>query len=131
VGKAKNKKTEKKITLIEKAENIPSNFKSSYLIFFIIFVALLLSFPTYKRNGIWKDDTGLWEDVVRKNPKNARGYNNLGVAYKKSRLIDQAFNEYQIAINLNSNYVDAYSNKGNIYQEKGLLEEAFREIQKL
>ncbi|KKR30391.1 MAG: hypothetical protein UT63_C0100G0002 [Candidatus Gottesmanbacteria bacterium GW2011_GWC2_39_8] len=69
--------------------------------------------------------------MVRKNPKNARGYNNLGVAYKKSRLIDQAFNEYQIAINLNSNYVDAYSNKGNIYQEKGLLEEAFREIQKL
>lgn len=42
---------------------------------------VVLSIATYQRNTVWHDEITLWEDVVKKSPNKARGYNNLGNLY--------------------------------------------------
>ena len=45
---------------------------------------------------IWKDDLSLWEDIVKKSPNKARGYNNLGTSYGYSGWIDMAIKHFVI-----------------------------------
>jgi Tfp pilus assembly protein PilF len=60
-------------------------------------VVLVFGTWTWERNVVWNDRVGLWEDVVRKYPDNARARFNLGSLYMKAgriedgaRLLEQA-----------------------------------------
>ncbi|TAL25355.1 MAG: tetratricopeptide repeat protein, partial [Nitrospirae bacterium] len=87
-------------------------------------VIAVLSITTYARNIIWHDWVSLWEDVVRKSPQKARGYNNLGVAFKNNALIDKAIEYFQISLGLNPGYAIAHYNLGVAYQDRGWLSKA-------
>jgi tetratricopeptide (TPR) repeat protein len=90
----------------------------------LVVIVITLTVVTYARNNVWKDPVTLWEDVVSKSPKKARGNFNLGIAYKSKGLIDKAIEQYRIAIKVKPDYPDAHNNLGNAYQSKGLIDKA-------
>ncbi|MBI4838224.1 MAG: tetratricopeptide repeat protein [Nitrospirae bacterium] len=87
-------------------------------------VVLVLSIATYQRNIIWQDGIRLWEDVVKKSPGNTRGHSNVGFAYYNHGRLDDAIEEYKIAIKLKPDFVDPYIHLGEALAEKGLWDEA-------
>jgi len=78
---------------LSKQRNKGSN-KTFLLILLLIIIAFLIA--SYSRNMIWKDDLSLWEDIVKKSPNKARGYNNLGTSYGYSGWIDMAIKHFVI-----------------------------------
>jgi Tfp pilus assembly protein PilF len=87
-------------------------------------VVLALTAATYARNGLWKSELTLWQDVVRKSPEKARPHNNLGHSYKSQGLFDQAIKHYRIAVILNPGLQKAHYNLGFAYKFKGLIDKA-------
>jgi len=75
----------------------------------------IFSIATYRRNLIWRDDITLWEDTVKRSPKKARPYNNLGFAYGQQGFHDKAVEVCQKAIELDPTYEEAYINLGAAY----------------
>jgi protein O-mannosyl-transferase len=92
-------------------------------------IIVLFAGLTYQRNKVWQDEVTLWTDVVRKSPQKARGYNNLGSAYKKLGQYEDAIREYQTALTLKPDYAMAHYNIGIIYKELGQLDNAIRKYQ--
>lgn len=50
---------------------------------FTLIIAIPLATGTYIRNEVWTDELKFWDDVVKKSPNKAIGYNNRGNAYGK------------------------------------------------
>ena len=90
----------------------------------LVDTVVVFAYSTYSRNFIWQSGEGLWEDVISKSPENARGHNNLGLAYMSKGLTDKAIVQFRISLELNPGYEEAHINLGNIYMAKGLKEEA-------
>ncbi len=78
-------------------------------------VVLLFSGATYARNRVWGSEVNLWEDVVRKSPEKARGYNSLGFALRKRGRLAEAIEEYREAIRLKQDYALAHHNLAYAY----------------
>jgi tetratricopeptide (TPR) repeat protein len=95
---------------------------------FIVLVVALVS-TTHARNGVWRSEVSLWEDVVRKAPENGRGHNNLGNAYGKIGDYDRAFVHLERALSLKPYYPVAYNGLGNAYNAKGLSDKAIENYQ--
>lgn len=93
-----------------------------------IIIVLMLSFAAYKRNLVWQDETGLWEDVAKKSPKNPRAHNNLGVLYKNQERYDEAVRELQLAIRLKPDDADKYNNLGAVFLKLGFYERAIEQF---
>lgn len=90
---------------------------------FILFT-LVLSFMTYSRCSVWKDNITLWEDEVRKNDAYQAGFYNLGIAYYKEGEQDKAIESYSKAIDIDPKYTDAYFSRGLAYDNADNLEKA-------
>jgi tetratricopeptide (TPR) repeat protein len=89
-----------------------------------VLVLLVLSSATFVRNNVWENDFTLWEDSVKKSPKKARPYNNLGIAYLTQGKMDVAEKYYKKALELDPEHTEAYINLGSIYKAKGRMKEA-------
>ncbi|CAB1081966.1 hypothetical protein D1AOALGA4SA_9606 [Olavius algarvensis Delta 1 endosymbiont] len=85
---------------------------------------MVSSYWTYERNRIWRDDIALWTDCTKKSPHKARTYSNLGVAQKKQDLVDEAFQNFLIALQLDPDFADAQFNLGIIFNEQEKTDEA-------
>ncbi|MCC6544400.1 MAG: tetratricopeptide repeat protein [Nitrospirae bacterium] len=94
----------------------------------IAVVVIPLSLLTFKRNLVWGNEVALWTDVVRKSPKKARGYDNLGAAYYKEGRIDEAINEYKTALMFKPDLVEAIYDLAVAYRKKGLYNEAIEQF---
>jgi tetratricopeptide (TPR) repeat protein len=108
----------------------------------LIVIPLALAYATHARNAVWKSPVSLWNDVVKKSPGKARGHSNLGEAYFKAGLMDEAIEHYLVAVNLgpdisairsfeevkeiDPNFAKAYNNLGLAYLSKGLNDEAIK-----
>ncbi|MGE5750817.1 MAG: tetratricopeptide repeat protein [Nitrospirota bacterium] len=79
---------------------------------------------TYARNIVWQSEVSLWEDVIRKSPMKARGYNGLGLAYFNMGRYDMAIEAFTSAITLYPTYGVAFNNIGNAYFRSGLYDRA-------
>jgi tetratricopeptide (TPR) repeat protein len=99
------------------------------LILALTLIVVVLTGITYARNRVWRDPITLWEDVLRKSPKNDRPHYNLGFYYQEKGLIDKAIEQYQTAIKLNPDNERAYNNLGLAYQSKGLIDKAIEQYQ--
>ena len=63
----------------------------------MLLIASLL-FGTAARNSIWLNDATIWNDVIRNNPGNARGYIGLGDYYLQIRSYEEALGWYRKAL---------------------------------
>jgi protein O-mannosyl-transferase len=76
----------------------------------VILLLLVLGFFTWSRNNVYRSEVALWEDTVRKSPKRARCYNNLGFAYELEERYHEARKAYADAWNLDNDYEFAKNN---------------------
>lgn len=93
----------------------------------MVAVIFLLSGIAYARNGVWRNNIMLWEDVVSKSPNIAGPHHNLGVAYARHGRTEDAIKEYTIALEINPESAIAHNDLALAYSEIGLMEEAERE----
>lgn len=96
----------------------------------VVAVILVLTVATVARNQVWRSEISLWEDNVRKSPYNARGHNNLGVAYRHKGRFDEAFTQFMTVLDIDPAMVEAYFNIGMIHENNGDIEEALKAYRK-
>jgi protein O-mannosyl-transferase len=94
-----------------------------------VLVVVLLTGATFARNSIWKNEAGLWSDVVRKSPDKLRPHYDLGLAYENQGETRAAVREYQIALQINPTDAETHNNIGGIYFQQDRMEDALKEYQ--
>ncbi|MBI5238679.1 MAG: tetratricopeptide repeat protein [Deltaproteobacteria bacterium] len=93
-----------------------------------LLAASLLAVATYKRNGVWKDELILWQDVVKKSYNNSFAHNGIGVAYQRKGRFLEAEGELRQALTLKPDLRNIiHNNIGALYESTGLLDEAAAE----
>jgi protein O-mannosyl-transferase len=85
-------------------------------------------FLTWKRCDVWKDSMTLWEDVVRKHPEGARGWNYKGVTWNEQGHFDQAYEAFDHAVKLRPLFAEARNNRGAIELRRGNLQGALADF---
>jgi tetratricopeptide (TPR) repeat protein len=90
----------------------------------MILVIVVLSVTAYARNGVWRDEVTLWEDVVKKSPNKARPHNNLGGLFLKDNHIDEAVIEIMRTLRIDPDYAEAHHNLGLALEKRGQINEA-------
>ncbi len=100
----------------------PYNF---FVVTVIAFVVIgFYSVGTITRNSVWKDSYTLWSDAGKKSPNSAIAIQNLGHGLYLEGRLDEAIEQYEIALRLKPELVDAQMNLGVAYYKKGLLDKA-------
>ncbi|MBI4684699.1 MAG: tetratricopeptide repeat protein [Nitrospirae bacterium] len=119
------------ITVTASMFMLSNKFRNSWsiriAISLLVFLFIVLSSATYRRNNLWRDEMTLWEDVIIKSPNKARAHNNLAYLYDDKELTEEAIEHYNIAIQLNPNYADAHYNIGIAYNKRGLFNKAIEQ----
>jgi tetratricopeptide (TPR) repeat protein len=95
----------------------------------LLLVPVLLASAMYVRNGVWRSELSLWEDVVSKSSGNWRGQYNLGNALRDGGAIDKSMEHYLAAIRLNPGKARPHNNLGIAYKKKGWIEKAVEQYE--
>lgn len=93
-------------------------------IFVIILVIMALC--TYMRNSVWKNEYTLWDDTVNKSPNKAMPHVNLGNAFVRRNLLDNAEKEFKAALEVNQRDTRAINGLAVIYYNQKNYDEAIR-----
>jgi tetratricopeptide (TPR) repeat protein len=99
-----------------------------FVLALVLAIAVSYSLSTIKRNTVWKDDLTLWSETVRKSPDSHVVHDNLGVAYYKQGQLDEAMEEFRIALKLKPDYEKTHNNLGVVYDKLGRTDEAIEEF---
>ena len=102
-------------------------------------VVVALGSGTVRRNRDYQSNSGIWADVIRNRPGNARAYTNLGNALMEEGRVDDAIAEYRRALGEAPGYraVPSYGRPlifyglGTALQRKGLLEDAAKQYRQV
>ncbi len=76
------------------------------------------------RSAVWNDDRRVWEEVVRRSPKDLVARINLGSAYMDREEFDRAEAEFNGILAVAPNYTRAYYNLGLLALRRDRYEEA-------
>jgi len=87
-------------------------------------IVAVLGWLTYGQVGVWRNSVTLLTHAVRVTGGSALVHNNLGIAYRHQREIDQAREQFQQAVRLDPSHFEAQSNLGSLLFEAGDLEGA-------
>jgi tetratricopeptide (TPR) repeat protein len=87
-------------------------------------LALVLGVATARRNAVYLDVFGLWQDTVAKTPGNFYARNNLGNLYLTSGQVDAALAQYDAALRLKPDFPEGHNNHGTALAHAGRPEEA-------
>lgn len=82
--------------------------------FFFIIYLTVLSFSTFKRSKVWKDNISLYSDIISKYPECSMAYNNRGNEYINTGNLKNAESDLNKAIQYDKKMYEAYCNLGNI-----------------
>jgi Flp pilus assembly protein TadD len=88
------------------------------------------AFWTYERNAVYSDRITFWQDCVKKSPRKARPYNNLGVALADRGYHDEAIKKYQKALEIDPFYQDPVANIGLSLAGQGKIKESITQFLK-
>lgn len=117
------------VEYLKKQAGMDIGSSSLYVSCIVIFVMVLpLSFATYQRNRVWKDEITLWRDVVIKSPLKARAHNILGNVYYNIEHLEDAIEEFRTALRLRPDHAETHYNIGLAYDKTGRTEEAIKEL---
>ena len=108
------------------AKKVKYGNKAGRILLSMILISLILAAGalTWKRCGVWKDDSTLWRDVLDRYPHSSTACNNLGVVFAQQGKTKQAAALFKKAIKIDPHYSSAYNNLGIIYDTVGRSEEA-------
>jgi len=95
---------------------------------FLALVIVVNSVLTFLRNNVWRDEITLSTDSIMKSPGKARPYNNRGDALVDQKKFEEAFNDFNKAIELVPNYAMAYYNRGNLYHKEKKYDQAIADF---
>jgi Tfp pilus assembly protein PilF len=85
---------------------------------------ILMGLGTFKRNMAFATEETMWKDVILKDRKSVRGYNNLGIWYEQNGEYEKALAHYQQTIKLAPMFPNPYINIGNVYHKQKKFEPA-------
>ena len=91
-------------------------------------IIIALGVGTYKRNTIWNNSIGLWDDVVRKSPAKNRPRVNLGMVLNERGNTDLAIEQLSEALRIDPNSAEAHTNLGLSYLKESMVDAAIREF---
>ena len=100
------------------------------LIATMIAIAGLYSAATISRNTVWRNDYTLFTDTVRKSPDARMPRNRLGGVFFKKGRIDEAIEQYQIALRLDPDSAISHYNLGLAFSSKGRTDEAIEQYER-
>lgn len=90
-------------------------------------VVIMLSVATYVRNTVWRSETSLWEDAVRKSPAMVRPHQNLGTYYAFRGRLEDARRELMTALTLAPTNPELHNNLGMVYKKMKAYDQAVEE----
>jgi tetratricopeptide (TPR) repeat protein len=91
---------------------------------------LLLGFQTWQQCGAYLNRETLWRAVIAENPGSWMAHNNLGIALVQRAQIDEAFQHYNKALELNPAYGEAYYNLANALLRAQRVDDAIAQYKK-
>lgn len=83
--------------------------RATFLLLSMIIASIYVTM-TYYRSEIFRNELVFWRDVTEKRPLNARGFNNLGVAFNIAKEPDKAQLNFLRAIQIAPYHVNAHRN---------------------
>jgi tetratricopeptide (TPR) repeat protein len=89
-----------------------------------IVVVSLYSTATMARNRIWQNNFVLWSTTVQNSPDSPIARGGLGMAYLDRGRLDEAREQFEMAIKLLPKDYQSYYNLGLVYHQKGNWEKA-------
>jgi protein O-mannosyl-transferase len=95
----------------------------------VIVLAGLYSAATISRNTVWKNDYTLFSDTIRKAPDAKIPRNRLGGFLLNRGRIEEAIEQYQVALQLDPDSDISHYNLGLAFSSKGRIEEAIEQYQ--
>jgi tetratricopeptide (TPR) repeat protein len=91
----------------------------------------VLGYLTVKQIRVWHNSDTLWAHVARSFPGRVpMAHHNLGMAYEKRGMYEEAVSEYTKAIAIDPFFEDPHINLGTFYYARGLYERAAAEYEK-
>jgi len=97
-------------------------------IIILIVIIFILSYLTYNRCGIWKDNITLWNDVLSQYPDVLQGCVNRGDAYKANGEYDKAIADYSRALKIDPLRAEVYASRGHMYTELKEYDKAIADL---
>ena len=85
----------------------------------LLIVMIWFGFLVIKRNAVWKDDLSLWLDAASKPVSGFRAHLNLGTAYEKRGLLNEALQAYQKSLEMEPQFFVTHYNLGLVYHKLG------------
>ena len=76
----------------------------------LVVIAVVLGAATVARNLDYRTEVSLWSDTVRKSPRSARAWNNLGYAHQLEGRNGEACTAYDRALQVDPEYLQARIN---------------------
>lgn len=77
------------------------------------------AFGTFQRGDAWQDSETIWTDVIEKYPRLVpTSYLNRGKHFFTKGDREKAIADWEVAIQIDSNYEEAYNNLGLMYYDK-------------
>lgn len=94
----------------------------------VVVVALMLGLVSAKRVAAYDDELGLWQDVLRFQPRNYSAYINRGLLLAKSGRLPEAISELHAAVAIKPDDPIALNKLGLAFQQVGRPQEALDAI---
>ncbi len=94
----------------------------------IVLIIALFSLGTVKRNIVWNNSIGLWQDTVKKSPNKARAYYNLGIEYAQEKRFGEAIIQFKKSTKILPNHLPSHLMMGKIYKEEGIYRDVVNEM---
>jgi tetratricopeptide (TPR) repeat protein len=90
---------------------------------------MALGVLTWQQCGMYADLETLWQTTICRNPDSWLAHHELGVAFNKKGLVDEALLQYEETLQINPRDEEAHVNLGNILMQRGRVDEAISHFQ--
>ncbi len=107
-----------------------SNAPQAAAALLVVLIVVALATTTAERNRLYAAPIGLWQDVLKTNPNNARAHSNLAHLLSTSGRLAEAIEHGRRAVEIDPNFAEAESNLAGDLAQQGNLPEAIEHYQK-